>query len=69
MALNDHEYVNFSEDYELNYHLRKVNKRETEKNRQTLRVMGDELKRRLAKHFLTHSEFHQYVLTQLYRLD
>lgn len=27
MALGDHEHVNFSEDYELNYHLSKVNKR------------------------------------------
>ena len=32
MALSDHEYVNFSEDYELNYHLRKV------KNRSQLQI-------------------------------
>lgn len=49
MALSDHEYVNFSEDYELNYHLRKVNKQESATNRATLRTMGTELKARLNK--------------------
>ncbi|QTF09805.1 hypothetical protein [Brenneria izadpanahii] len=69
MAISDHDYVNFSEDYELNYHLRKVNKRETEKNRSTLRTMGTELKNQLGKTRVTHSEFHAYILTQLSRLD
>lgn len=69
MALSDHEYVNFSEDYELNYHLRKVDKQQSISNRDTLRKMGVELKARLNKTFLTHSEFHAYILTQLHRLD
>lgn len=68
MALSDHEYVNFSEDYELNYHLRKVNKQESIANRATLRTMSAELKARLGKTFLTHQEFHAYILTQLHRL-
>jgi hypothetical protein len=69
MALSDHEYVNFSEDYELNYHLRKVNKQESIANRATLRTMGAELKARLGKTFLTHKEFHAYILTQIHRLS
>ena len=68
MALSDHEYVNFSEDYELDYHLRKVNKQQTSDNRATLGTMGAELKARLGKPFLTHAEFHTYILTQLHRL-
>lgn len=68
MALSDHEYVNFSEDYELNYHLRKVNKQESVTNRTTLRTMGTELKARLNKTYLTHAEFHAYIQTQLHRL-
>jgi len=69
MAINDHEYVNFSEDYELNYHLKKVDKRQTQKNRDTLVVMGNELKQKLGKTMLRHDEFHAYVKTQLHRLD
>lgn len=69
MALSDHEYVNFSEDYELNYHLRKVSKQESIVNRATLRTMGAELKSRLNKTYLTHAEFHAYILTQLHRLS
>lgn len=69
MALNDHEYVNFSEDYELNYHLHKVNKQESISNRATLRTMGVELKSLLNKTLLTHAEFHAYILTQLRRLS
>jgi hypothetical protein len=69
MALSDHEYVNFSEEYELNYHLRKVNKKESIANRSALRTMGTELKSRLNKTYLTHAEFHAYILTQLHRLS
>lgn len=69
MALSDHEYVNFSEDYELNYHLRKVQKQESAANRATLQVMGTELKTRLNKTYLTHGEFHAYIKTQLSRLS
>lgn len=69
MALSDYDYVNFSEDYELDYHLRKADKQQSIANRATLRMMGGELKVRLAKTFLTHQEFHAYILIQLYRLS
>lgn len=67
--MNDHDYVNFSEDHELNYHLKKVDKRQTEKNRETLKSMGNELKTATGKSRLTHDEFHKYVKTQLHRLE
>ncbi|MGY3859958.1 hypothetical protein [Aeromonas intestinalis] len=69
MGISDHEYVNFSEDYELNYHLKKVSKAQTEKNRTTLRTMGKELKTMLNKERVTHTEFHSYILKNLSRLD
>ena len=67
--MQDHEYVNFSEDYEMNYHLRKVEKRQTESNRSILRTMGAELKGILNKARLTHGDFHPYVVKNKSRLD
>lgn len=69
MPMSDHEYVNFSEDHEMNYHARKVNKRETESNRTILRAMGTELKHQPGKTRLTHGEFHPYVNRNKSRLD
>lgn len=59
--MNDWDYVNFSQDYELNHHLQKVDKRQTEANRSTLKVMGNELKNELNERFLTHKQFHSYI--------
>lgn len=67
--MKDHDYVNFSEDYELNYHAKKVGKRETEANRAKLRTMGTELKAKTGKTRLTHGEFHPYVNTNKGRLE
>lgn len=69
MGISDHDYVNFEQDYELNYHLGKVNKRLTQLNRNILKEMGEELKRKLNKTLLKHYEFHDYVKTQLSRLE
>ena len=67
--MNDNDYVNFSEDYELNYHLKKVDKRQTETNRDTLKIMGDELKLKLSVSRLTHEQFSPYVEQQKSRLE
>ncbi len=69
MGISDHEYINFSEDHELNYHLRDVGKQQSEVNRNTLRVMGIELKDQLRTHFVTHDQFRSYIKTQLHRLN
>ena len=67
--MNDHDYVNFSQDHEMNYILRKLNKRQTEANREKLRTMGGELKQALGKTRLTHGEFHTYIQKNLHRLE
>jgi hypothetical protein len=69
MSLSDHEYVNFSQEHELNYHLRKVDKQQSIANRQVLVTMGHELKLKLNATYLTHAQFHTYVKTQLSRLS
>ncbi|MFD3231661.1 hypothetical protein [Rahnella aceris] len=69
MAISDHDYVNFSQDHELNYHLEKVNKRQTASNRAVLQQMGSELKAKLGKTMLKHGEFHTYVSGQKSRLE
>ncbi|MBU1297079.1 MAG: hypothetical protein KJ609_10870 [Gammaproteobacteria bacterium] len=69
MGISDHDYVNFSEDYELNHRLKAVEKRQTQGNRDILVVMGKELKAALGKTMLLHSEFHPYVVKQKARLE
>lgn len=66
---SDHDLVNFEEDYELNYVLIKVGKRQTQANRTVLVTMGKELKVLLGKRTVTHSEFFEYVKGQLIRLE
>ena len=56
MGVSEHEYVNFSEDYELNYRLRVNDLRQTEENRTALIQLGDELKAALNKARITHGE-------------
>ena len=68
MSISDHDYVNFSEEHELNYQLKKVEKRQTENNRNVLKLMGEELKRQENKSRLKHSEFHPYVKKEKQRL-
>ncbi|MFT2098387.1 hypothetical protein ACMUMQ_08540 [Marinomonas sp. 2405UD66-6] len=69
MGISDHDYVNFSEDYELNHRLKSVDKRQTQGNRDILVLMGIELKTSLGKVRLLHSEFHPYVVKQKARLE
>jgi len=53
---SDHATVNFSEDHELNYHLKKNNLSQSKENRETLTALGKELKEELGKNILTHEE-------------
>ncbi|SQI41577.1 Uncharacterised protein [Leminorella richardii] len=69
MGLSDNDFVNFSEDYELDYHLLKVDKQKSEVNRMTLRIMGNELKKRLGVTRITHKQIHDDILGQLNRLS
>lgn len=69
MALSDQDYVNFSEDYELNYHLQKAGKSQSIANRSTLITMGTELKGILRVTYITHDQFHAYILKNQHRLS
>lgn len=69
MSISDHEYVNFSQDHELDYHLDKAGKRQTANNRSALRAMKGELKGQAGEKLLTHKEFHDYVNAQKHRLE
>ncbi|WP_434778762.1 hypothetical protein [Neisseria sp. Ec49-e6-T10] len=69
MSINDHDYINLSEDHEIDYHLQKVGKQETENNRTSVREMANKCKRDLDKTFLTHNELHLYVATQATLLE
>ena len=53
---SDRETVNFSEDHELNYHLKKNGLSSSKDNRAKLVELGSELKKKLDKNILTHEE-------------
>jgi large subunit ribosomal protein L21 len=53
---SDRETVNFGEDHELNYHLKKNNLSQSKENRETLITLGKALKVELEKKILTHEE-------------
>lgn len=64
MAYNDWDYVNFSQEYELNYILRKYNWAQTEENRNLLIELGETCKRlleRTSSQAITHGEFYKYL--------
>lgn len=55
-AAGDRATVNFAEDHELNYHLKKNNLSQTKDNRAALVTLGEETKEKLGKKVLTHEE-------------
>lgn len=52
----DRDTVNFAEDHELNYHLKKNNLSQSKENRELLVTLGKALKVELEKRTLTHEE-------------
>ncbi|WP_081413918.1 50S ribosomal protein L21 [Chryseobacterium daeguense] len=55
-VLADNETVNFGEDHELNYHLKKNGLSQTKENREALVTLGKAVKVELEKNVLTHAE-------------
>lgn len=55
-ANSDYKTVNFSEDHELNYHLKKNNLSQSKENREILISLGKELKGETGERVLTHEE-------------
>ncbi len=52
----DYATVNFSEDHELNYHLKKNGLSQSKENRETLVKLGTELKKEAGERVLTHED-------------
>lgn len=65
----DNKLVNFSEPYELNRHLKKVGKRQTQENRDKLKDIGDETKKALDKTRLRHEELAASIAKNKKQLD
>ncbi|MDV7696527.1 50S ribosomal protein L21 [Chryseobacterium soli] len=55
-VLSDNATVNFGEDHELNYHLKKNNLSQSKENREVLITLGKEVKAELGKNILTHED-------------
>ncbi|HDZ3730316.1 TPA: hypothetical protein RSW61_001914 [Vibrio harveyi] len=69
MAPKDRNQVNFSEDYELNRHLKKAGKRQTKENREELKKIGDQAKKKLDKTRLKHEELEDAIDKNKGKLD
>lgn len=61
MPMSDHEYINFSQDDELNYILKKYKKKQSQENRSELKKLGDECKKELKARVLKHTEFYPFL--------
>lgn len=65
----DKNLVNFSEDYELNRHLKKADRRQTKENRDILKGIGNQVKKELDKTRLKHEELEEGIAKYKRRLD
>ena len=57
--------VNFGEDHELNYHLKKNNLSQSKENRETLITLGKAVKVELEKNILTHEEVDAAIIKNI----
>ena len=64
-VLSDNATVNFGEDHELNYHLKKNNLSQSKENRETLITLGKAVKVELEKHVLTHEEVDAAIIKNI----
>ncbi|OAT27032.1 hypothetical protein [Proteus myxofaciens] len=61
MPLSDNKYVSFSEDHELNYHLKKWGKKQSKANREQLVKLGTALKEKLGAKYIQHTEIDEEI--------
>lgn len=64
-VLSDNATVNFGEDHELNYHLKKNNLSQSKENRETLITLGKAVKVELEKNVLTHEEIDAAIIKNI----
>lgn len=65
----EYKYVNFEEDHELNDHLKKHKKAQSERNREVVREMGKEIKEIDGTTYVTHERLDDYMSDHLVRLE
>lgn len=68
-AMSDHDTVNFSEDHELNYHLKKNGLSQSKENRAVLTTLGGEAKEKLGKNVLTHEEVDAIITENMAKFE
>lgn len=64
-VLSDNATVNFGEDHELNYHLKKNGLSQSKENRETLITLGKAVKVELEKNVLTHEEVDAAIIKNI----
>lgn len=64
-VLSDNATVNFGEDHELNYHLKKNNLSQSKENREALITLGKAVKVELEKNVLTHEEVDAAIIKNI----
>ncbi len=69
MSISDREYVNFLQDDELNYILKKYNKKQSQENRTKLKKIGQACKDKLNVKMLKHTDFYPHLKQKLNELD
>ena len=57
----DAKFINFSEEHELDYILKKYGKEPSKENRVVLKGFGERAKKFLGKTMLGHEEFYKYL--------
>lgn len=66
---SDYATVNFSENHELNYHLKKHGLSQSKGNRETLTELGSGLKEKLGKRVLTHEDVDGLIAENIAKFD
>jgi len=64
-VLSDNATVNFGEDHELNYHLKKNGLSQSKDNREVLIALGKEVKAELGKDVLTHEDVDAAIIKNI----
>ena len=68
-ATGDNASVNFGEDHELNYHLKKNGLSQSKDNREVLITLGAEVKAELGKNILSHEDVDAAIVKNIARFN
>ena len=68
MSYSDHDHVNFEQDHELDFILRKYGMERSQQNRNVLKEIGKICREKHGKSILTHKEFYGCVEAHKHKL-